>query len=160
MDDLYVKDSDGSYVPIALEVASSRDLADKLIIITVGDDNEPASPETLEYVRERFVKSKIIIEAMKRSKDANLLILPHIIKVELISKRDMAEKTVCIRLDTDDEIQNFPEIKKQLKNTIRKDVVILPVPLSLSEYKEFKAIKERVRIRKHRSGGGLNIGKK
>ena len=160
MDDLYVKDGDGNYVPITLEVASSRDLADKLIVVTVGSDDEPASIETLEYVQKRFIQSKVIIEAMKRSKDANLLILPHIVKLELISRRELDTKTVCVRLNTNDEISNFPEIKDQLQDTIRKEVVILPVPLSLSEYNEVKAIKERIRIRKQRSGGGLNISKK
>jgi hypothetical protein len=160
MDDLYVKDDEGNYVPVTLEVASSRDLADKLIVVTVGSDEEPASIETLEYVQKRFIQSKVIIEAMKRSKDANLLILPHIIKLELISRRDLDTKTVCIRLNTDDDIQNLPELRDQLKDTIRKDVVILPAPLSLSEYKEVKAIKDRVRIRKQRNGGGLNTSQK
>ena len=160
MDDLYVKDSDGSFVPVTLEVASSRDLADKLIIVTVGNDEEPATIEALEYVHERFMGSKILVEAMKRSKTANLLILPHIIQVELISKRDLDTKTVCIRLNTDDDIQNLPELKDQIRETVRKEVIILPAPLSLGEYKEIKAIKERVRIRKQRSGGGLNTSKK
>lgn len=160
MDDLYFKDSDGSFVPVTLEVASSKDLADKLIVITVGNDDSPASIETLEYVQTRFLKSKVITEAMRRSKDANLLILPHIIKLELIQRRELDLKTVCVRLNTDDDIQNLQEIKDQLKEVIRKDVIILPVPLSLNEYKEFKAIKERVRIRKQRNGGGLNTSKK
>lgn len=160
MDDLYIKNSDGSYVPVTLEVASSKDLADKLIVVTVGSDEEPATIETLEYVQKRFIQSKVIIEAMRRSKDANLLILPHIVKLELISRRELDAKTICVRLNTNDEIGNFPEIKEQLQSVIRKDVTILPVPLSLNEYKEIKAIKERVRIRKQRSGGGLNASKR
>lgn len=160
MDDLYVKDQDGKYVPVTLEVASSRDLADKLIIVTVGNDADPASDETLEYISKRFLQSKVITEAMKRSKDANLLILPYIIQVELISRKELDAKTVCIRINKDDEIKNLPEIQDQIQDTIRKEVVILPAPLSVSEYKEIKAIKERVRIRKQRNGGGLNTSKK
>jgi len=160
IDDLYVKDKEGNYVPITLDVVSSKDLTDKLIIVTVGSDDEPATDEMLEYVQHGFTKSKVIIEAMRRSREANLLILPHIIKLELISRRELDVKTICIRLNTDEEIKDLPEIKDQLQNAIRKEVIVLPVPISLNEYKEIKAIKERARIRKQRSGGGLNISKK
>lgn len=159
MDDLYVK-VNGEYVPVKLEVASSKDLADKLIVVTVGSDEEPSNIETLEYVQKRMLESKVLIEAMKRSKDANLLIIPHIIKVELISRRELDTKTVCVRINSTDDVSNVPELKEQIQDTIRKEVVILPVPLSLSEYNEVKAIKNRVKIRKQRNGGGLNISKK
>lgn len=160
MDDLYVKRNDGKYVPVSLEVASSKDLADKLIVVTVGSDDEPATMETLEHVQKRFIQSKVIAEAMKRSKHANLLILPHIVKLELISRREFDTKTVCVRLNTNDEIKDLPEIKEQIQDTIKKEVMILPAPLSLNDYRELKAIKERVRIRKQRHGGGLNTNKK
>jgi len=160
MDDLYVKDQDGKYIPVTLEVVSSRDLADKLIIVTAGNDDMPVSDETLEYISKCFLQSKVITEAMKRSRDANLLILPHIIQVELISRKELDSKTVCIRINKDDDIKNLPELQTQIQDTIRKEVIILPAPLSVSEYKEIKAIKERVRIRKQRSGGGLNTRKK
>jgi len=156
MNDLYVKDDNGQYVPIKLELASPKDLENKLIVITVGNDEDPASSETIEYVQSYFKSSKGIIEAMRRSGAANLLILPHTIKLELISKDDLDTKAVCIRLTTDDQITDLPEIKSQVKQAIRKDVMILPVPISLKEYKEVKDIKERAQIRKQRHGGGLN----
>lgn len=156
MEDLYMKNAEGKFIPVALEIASSRDLTDKLILVTVGNDDIPADEEFLEHVLRRFMQSDVLKEAMKRSKDANLLILPHIIKLELISKRDLDTKTVCIRLNSSDSLKDLPEIKDQLQDELKKEVVILPAPLSLNEYRELKAIKERVSIRKQRSGGGLN----
>lgn len=160
MKDLYIKDVDGRFVPVTLDVASSKDLTDKLIIVTVGSDAEPASIDTLEYVQNRFKQAKVVIEAMKRSKDANLLIIPHTIQVELVSRKDLDTKTVCVRINAKDDIKNLPELKEQIQGNIGKEVVILPVPLSVNEYSEIKAIKERVRIRKQRSGGGLSNSKK
>lgn len=160
MNDLYIKDQDGKFIPVTLEVASPKDLADKLIIVTAGNDEEPASDETLEYISKRFLQSKVLKESMMRSKDANLLILPHIIRVELISRKELDSKTVCVRIDRNDEIKNLPELKTQIQDTIGKEVVIVPSPLSVKEYEEVKAIKERISIRKQRNGGGLNNSRK
>ncbi len=154
MKNLYVKDDSGNYLPIRLEMASVSDLANKLILITVGSDNYDVSADGMEHIRESFIKSEIIIDAMRRSEAADILIIPHKIRFELLSKGELESKTVCIRVDKDDEVDDLSEIRAQIKKKIGKDAVILPSPISVKEYKEIKEIKERIQIRKSRHGGG------
>lgn len=156
MDELYVMDNKGSFIPIRFDVAAPKDLDNKLIVITVGSNNEPATNETLEYVQKYFKNSKSIIDSMRRSGSSNLLILPHTIKLELVSKEDIDKKTICVQIESSDDISNFEELKHQIKTSVRKDVVVLPSPISIKEYKEVKEIQQRLKIRKNRNGGGLN----
>lgn len=156
IDDLYVKDANGKFIPIKVDILSVKDLEDKLMMVTVGSDAEPSTTEVLEYVHKRLISAGIIKEAMRKSKDANILIIPHIIKVELLTKKELDAKTLCVQVLKKDEVADFPEIQSIIRGLIRKDVVVLPAPVSLSEYKEIKAIKERIKIRKQRHGGGLN----
>jgi hypothetical protein len=154
MKDLYIKDKNGNFVPIKLELVSQEDFANKMVLITVGNDKYDADTITLEHIRESFVKSEVIIDAMRRSISADLLIIPHSIKFELFSKDEIETKNVYIRVDKNDNIDNLPEIKAQIKKSTGKDANILPSTISIKEYKEIKAIKERTKIRKERYGGG------
>lgn len=152
---LYVRDADENFVPVKIEIATTNDLIDKLIVVTVGNDDYPSTQELIEHVQDRFCKAKAIAEAMRRSKTGNLLILPHIMRLELLSKKELEAKTICVQVTGSDNIYDLPEFQKQLKTAVGKDVVVLPAPLSIEEYKEVKAIKERIKLRKQRHGGGL-----
>ncbi len=158
--DLYIKDDDGKFVPVKIEVATTSDLVDKLIVVTVGNDEYPSTPELMEHVQDRFCRAKVIADAMKRSKTGNLLILPHIMKLELLSRQDLEAKTICVQVEAKDYVDHLPEIKKQLSGLSKKEVIILPAPLSIKEYEETKAIKERIQIRKQRHGGGPSRNQK
>lgn len=154
MKNLYIKDNNGDFIPIKLELVSQEDFADKMMIITVGDENNNADTEILANISESFIKSEVIIDAMKRSIAADLLIIPYTIQFQLISKAEIETKNVYIRIDRDENIDNLPEIKEQVKKITGKNVNILPSTISIKEYIEIKAIKERTKIRKGRHGGG------
>lgn len=155
MDNLYFKDKSGNYLPIRLDIAAGKELTEKLIVVTVGTNEEPCSSEALKYVQQCFMETEIIIDAAKHSDELNLLILPHTIQFQLISKEELETKAICVRLSKNDDLTDFPEIKEKLNMVVAKDIIELPAPLSLKEYKEVKSIVERARIRKQRYGGGL-----
>ncbi len=155
MKDLYIKDQNNNYIPIRLELVSNKDLADNLIVITVGNDKYEATEQELQLIRDSFIKSEVIIDAMKRSVAADLLILPHIIQIELLSKKDMLIKTMAVKVEKADNIDNLPEIKDEIKKHAGKDPMILPSHITLSEYREIKVISDNIKIRKQRNGGGI-----
>ena len=159
INDIYMKDDNNKYILIKLDITSAKELEEKFIVVTVGSNEDPATNEALEYVQRRFLDSKIVIDAMKHSQAASLLILPHTIKIDLISKKDLENKTICIKIKTTDEIANLPEIANQIKGQLRKDVIILPAPISVKEYSEIKDIVARLRTKKQRGGGGLGTKK-
>ena len=154
MKNLYVKGNNENYIPVRLELVAPSDLANKLIVITVGDDKEEVTEYAMEQVRDVFANSEVINDAMRRSEAADLLILPSSIKLEILSKKELEAKTVCIQIDNKDKIDDLLELKVQIKKKLGKEAIILPLPISVKEYKEIKAIRERIKIRKERHGGG------
>lgn len=158
MNDLYIKKDDGKFIPIKLDVATSGDLTDKLIVITVGTEEHPSTDDMLEYVYKKFISSNVIINTMKNSKNSftNIFVLPHIIKIELLSKNELENKTVCVSVKNSDNIDSLPEIKSKISKAMKKEVTMVPSPLSIKEYEEVKTVMKRIKMRKQRHGGGLN----
>lgn len=156
MNSLYVKDNNGKFIPTSIEIVSANDLVDKLIVVSVGDDDEPTNENELQYIQKCLTDSEIISNAMKSSTSATLLLLSHRIKFQIVPKSDMITKNICVRIESKDDIGHFDEFKNYVKKNFKNGITIIPAPISLKEYEETKAISERIRLRKNKNNGGLN----
>lgn len=152
MSDFYVKSKDGQFIPLTLDFFPFKN-KDSLMIITVGNDKELATNELIEYVYKTIRASDLFSDLMRNSNN-NLLLLPNSIKAEILSKRELENKTICISLNKNDDLSNFPELlTKSFKDL---GVKIIPSPITLKEYQEVKQVQKRIDLKKRRSGGGLN----
>lgn len=158
MNEFYIKDNKNNYIPITIDVFDQKELEGSLIVVNAGNDNIPSTDEALDSIGECMKKSSTIIKAMKNSNETSILILPHIVRIELVSKRELDGKTICVIVDPKDDLTNSPEIRERLK-ILGGKISVIPAPITIKEYEEVKAIKERAAIRKSRSGGGLDKSK-
>lgn len=153
--DLYCKDNSGNFIPVKINLYSVADLADKLIIVSVGDQAYDVTPEALAYISESFSESDIIKQAMQQSKAADLLIIPYNMNVSLASLQDLKNKTLNVIIDSNVDLNKYPELKQKMSKE-SYNAIFLPSPITISEYEEILLIKKRVEIRKKRYGGAVS----
>lgn len=147
MSNFYIKDKEGKYFPIELKSILNKDLNNSLIIVKVGTDDNPATVDDLNATEESLRQADIINDL-----DVSIILTPYQIDIDVIYKEDLDNKILYLQISSGDDIGMLEEyLKKMYKNLKRKrDVVILPTALKVSDYKKVKDTLERCKIRKRR----------
>ena len=152
MSDLYVKNSKGEFKPISFKEVVPQNWDDKLIIVRVGSDENPANDNELDLIYESFNRA----EVLENLNNTSIILVPYTIDLEVLSSlKDIKDKCVSVRVTEYDDLSKLESLQKQAKSSLRnkvKKVVILPTPLTVDEYKEVMEIKKRCDIRKQRRG--------
>jgi len=151
MSDLYVKNKDGSFVPIFIDRVFGEDLAGSLVVVRVGTDSHPASSSDIDEAE--YVLSQA--EVLNRVRDISLLITPHQIDIDTIRDKDIDDKSIYLQITSGEDIGVLEESVRMLYNKIRGKfkTVILPSPLKIADYKKAKEILKRSKIRRERRAG-------
>lgn len=151
MNSLYIKNSKGEYTPISIDKVITKDWDNQLVVIRIGTDEHPADQsEAEDAVRE--LNNADVLDNIRTS----FLVTLYGVDFEILgSIKEVGDKYVGVRITAGDDLNKLgalqQEAKKQLRNKTKK-VIILPAPLSVSEYKEVMDIKHRCDIRKQRRG--------
>lgn len=152
MSDLYVKNSQGEYLPVSFKTVVTKDWDGKLIVIKVGSDDNPADAE----VEEQTMQGLSEADALGDLEDTSFLVTRHSLSFEILgSLREIGDKYVSVAVTGSDNLSDLGDLQKRAKKQLRgktKKVAILPAPLTVAEYKEVMDVKRRCDNRRNRRG--------
>lgn len=148
-DNLYFK-SNEKYIPISFKKIVTKNWDKSLIFVKVGDKNEPVKDNELQEVLDDLNKSDALLDL-----NATFLVSTNKLEFELLGKlSDIKNKHICVNIKNTDDVSEINEIKKIIKKFLKPytNVITLPVPITLEEYKDILKIKERRDTRRQRRG--------
>lgn len=152
MSDLYIKTRQGDFVPISFENVVTKDWEGKLIVIKVGSDDNPADAETEEQTLRGLEEA----DALGDLEDTSFLVTRHSLNFEILgSLKEIENKYIAVSVTGSDNLSDLGDLQKRAKKQLRgktKKTVILPTPLTVAEYKEFKEVKARCDHKRDRRG--------
>lgn len=149
MSDLYIKNKKGEFVPIQLSSVINKDMNHRLVIIKVGNEHQKATEADLDKTEESFSKADVI----NGLDDISLIITPYQIDISIEDKSKMDDKNIYIQIASGDDVSFLEEQTRHIYKKIKKafdNVVILPSPLKLKDYKQVKEVLKRCSIRRER----------
>jgi len=150
--DFYTKNTDGSYIPISFKQIITRDWENKLIVVRIGSDESPANDSEIEETLDSLNDA----DALESLENTSFLITMHSLSFEVLdSVKEVGEKCVAVKVTGDDDLSRLGHLQKNARKQLRgktKKVVVLPTPLTVSEYKEIMDIKKRCDTRRGRRG--------
>jgi hypothetical protein len=148
----YIKDKKGAFVPVKIEQVLSRDWAGKLILVRVGSDEHPADEEELMQVNDNL-DTATVVEMLP---ETSFLITSFAIQFDVLGGLDELRKQyVAVRVTGADDLSKLGGLQKDAREKLKgkvKKVAILPAPLSVDDYHEVMAIKQRCDLRRSRRG--------
>lgn len=151
-DNLYIRNSNGRFVPISFKSIAVQEWEDKLIVVKLGSDEFPASEEDEEEVYEVIGKSDVLEEL----KGTSYIITKHNITFEVLDTlKNIQESAILVRINSTDPHHKLKELEKEIKEQFKdktKKVIFLPAPLTFQEYTEISEIKRRCDLRRSRRG--------
>jgi hypothetical protein len=147
MSDFYIKSKD-KYLPIDVKSILPTNLDNHLIIVRVGTDECSASISDLDATEESFSNADIL----KNLNNVSIIITPYQIEIDSINKDEIGDKQVYLQIKSGNDIMMLEKEVKDIYNKHNKkvDMVILPTPLKVKDYREVKDILNRAAIRKQR----------
>jgi hypothetical protein len=150
--DFYMKNSDGKYIPISFKQIITRDWENKLIVVRIGSDESPANDSEIEETLDSLNDA----DALEGLENTSFLITMHSLSFEVLDNvKEVGEKCVAVKVTGDDDLSRLGNLQKNARDQLRgktKKVVVLPTPLTVSEYKEIMDIKKRCDTRRGRRG--------
>ena len=151
MGDFYIKNKQGKFLPIDVKSIFGKDLDGKLVIVRVGTDEHIASTNDLDETEESFNRADILNDL----DDVSIIITPYQIDVSVLPQKDLEEKSIFLQITSGSDIGMLEEqIRKmysRLKN--KHQMVVVPTPLKVSEYRKVQEILKRCEIRRERRSG-------
>ena len=147
----YVKNQKGEFIPVKLEAVVNKDtLEDKLVIVKVGTDENPADLKSLELTQESFAQADILNEV-----DTSIIITPYQVDMNVVDKNELENKNIYIQITSGDDIGMLEEAVRESYKKLRKkfrNLVLLPTPLRVKDYNQVKDTLKRCQIRRERRG--------
>lgn len=148
MSKFYVKDNKDQYIPIELGSMINQDMNNSVVVVKVGTETCPATLRELELTADSFREANILQEL-----DVSIILTPFQIDVGVVEKKDdLDDKCIYMQISKGDNIDEIEDAVKQAYKAIKKvhDVVVLPTPMKVKDYKKMKDILARCNIRKNR----------
>jgi hypothetical protein len=145
---LYVKNN-GKFVPVKIDSVMSRDLNNNLVIVRVGSDEQVASLDDLDVTASSFAKANVLDDL----DNVSVIITPYQIKIDLVDEREVEEKVICVQITSGEDISALDETTKQVYKKLKKNysnVIVLPTPITLKEYRQVRDTLKRCEMRKKR----------
>ena len=149
MSNFYIKNKKGEFVPIVLSSIINKDLNNRLVIVKVGDENHRATENDLDRTEESFAKAEVINDL----DNVSLIITPYQVNISVEDKSNMEDKNIYIQISSGDDITVLEEQSRKLYKKLKRNfenVVILPSPLKLKDYRQVKEVLKRCKIRRER----------
>ena len=152
MSEFYIKDKNSKYIPIAFKQIVSKDWENKLIVVRIGTDENPANSDSEEQTLECLNDA----DALSDIEMTSFLVTRHNVEFSVLNTlKEIGEKNITVQIMAADNLSDLDEfkkiVKKQLKGNAKK-VVFLPAPITIDEYKEIIEIKRRCETRRSRRG--------
>jgi len=152
MSEFYFKNLKGEFVPVELEKVITKDLANSLVTMKVGTDQNPATEHDVDALFEVLAES----DAMEKLDTSSFIITAHNVEFEVLdSLKDIKNKSVAVRVTSTDDLSKLGNMQKQVKKMLQnhvKKVVFFPAPITVDEYQEVMDIKRRCDVRRQRRG--------
>ena len=146
---LYIKNKNNEFIPIEVNSVMNRDLNNKLVIVRVGTDKQPATLEDLDLTVNSFAKADVLDEL----DNVSVIITPYQIDIDLVDEYELDEKTILLQVRSGDNISMLAEMTKSMYKKLKKvysKVTVLPTPLTVKEYRQVKETLKRCKMRKKR----------
>jgi hypothetical protein len=148
MSKFYMKNSRGEFLPVELKSIINKDLNDRLVIVRVGNDDQPASMDDLDETEESFANADVLNEL----NNVSVIITPYQIDIDAVKNESIEDKSIYVQISSGDDISALEERAKQIYRRLSKkfDSVILPTPLKIKDYRQVKDTLKRCEIRRER----------
>lgn len=145
----YIKNSRDEFVPIKIDKILNEDINDHLIIARVGSDENPARMSDVDLAEVMFRDSSVL----KALNNVSIIVTPYQIDVDLIDYNELDNKKLSIQVSSGDDITILDTATKIMYRRLKKhygDVVIMPSPLTLKDYRQVQDTLKRCKMRKNR----------
>ena len=150
--EFYMKSKDGKYIPISLKQVVTKDWENKLIVVRIGSDANPAKESEIDETWDSLNGA----EALDNLEHTSFLITMHNVEFEVLENvKDVANKCVTVQITGQDDLSKLGSLEKKAREQLRgrtKKVVTLPAPLTVGEYREIMDVKQRCDNRRNRRG--------
>ena len=150
MNDLYIKNNKGKFIPININSVLNKDLNNKLLIVRVGTDEMPASPEDLNETLRSFANADVL-----ELNNVSIILTPYQISLDILDESQINNKSLCLQVTSGEDISMLEEqLRKTYKRLKKKysKITILPTPLTIKDYRQVQDILQRCELRKNRRG--------
>lgn len=150
MSNLYMKNKKGEFIPIGVNSVLNKDMNNRLIVIRVGSDELPATPEDLNETLRSFSNADVL-----ELNDVSIILTPYQITLEVLDESDVSNKSVCLQITSGDDIGMLEEQLRRIYKRLKKkhsNITILPTPLKVSDYRQVQDTLKRCKLRKDRRG--------
>jgi hypothetical protein len=152
MEEFYIKNSNGGYVPVSFKKIITKDWENQLVAVRIGSDENPADDSEVEQTLGAINDA----DALDSLENTSFLVTLHNLEFEVIGNlREVAEKNIIVKITGGDDLSKLGILQKEARKQLRgktKKVVFLPTPLTVNDYKEVMEIKRRCDTRKSRRG--------
>lgn len=149
---LYMKNSSGEYIPVEIEKIANRDWENKIILVRIGTEQNPATEKEEEEMYVALEKA----DALDHLENTTFVVTLYEVDFEVLgSLKEIGDKCVAVSVRAGDDFSKLGDLQKRAKAALRehaKKVAILPTPLTVNEYKEVMDIKRRCDTRRNRRG--------
>lgn len=150
MSDLYIKNKKGEFLPVEINSVLNKDLNNRLIVVRVGTDEHPATPEDLNETLRSFSNAEVL-----ELNDVSVILTPYQISLEMLDDLEIENKTICLQIQSGEDITMLEEQTRRMYKRIKKhnpNVTILPSPLKVKDYRQVVDTLKRSQLRKNRRG--------
>jgi hypothetical protein len=151
MSTFYAKNGN-KYVPVEFKQIVTKDWNDKVIVVRIGTEENPAELSEVEETMECLNDS----DALEKLENTSFLVTLYEMDFQTLgSVKEVADQCVAVRVTGGDDLTKLGKLQKQAKEQLRgkaKKVAVLPAPLTVNEYKQVMDIKRRCDTRRTRRG--------
>ena len=148
----YTKDSKGDFVPVEFEQVLSKDWDNKMVVVRVGTDELPVTEEELISVTEGLADATVA----RFLDSTSFLVTAYALSFQVLgSTNEIKSQPVAIRITGADDLSKLGGLQKEARDQLRGKVgkvVVIPGPLTVGEYQDVMAVKQRCDLRRSRRG--------
>lgn len=152
MSGFYIKNKSGDFVPVDFKQVSIKNWENKLILVSIGT----AGDQVPESEIEETANSINSATALMKLENTSFLIAPYNLNFEVLGSLDeISKQYISVRIAADDDLSKLGSLQKNAREQLRgrtKQVVVMPTPLTVEEYKDVMEIKKRCDTRRTRRG--------
>lgn len=146
---LYIKNKNDEFIPVEISSVMSRDLNNRLVVVRVGTDDQPADLDDLDLTANSFAKADVLDDL----DNVSVIITPYQISIDLLDEDEIEDKSICVQITSGDDISMLDDITKSIYKELKKrysNITILPTPLKVKDYRQVKDTLKRCKMRKKR----------
>lgn len=148
MSKFYIKNGD-KYLPVDIKKTFfTKELENHLVIVKVGDEECQVDSNGLDVTEESFIQADVL----SNLKNTSVIITPYQIEVDVISQKEAENKQVCLQITSGNDMSMLSKHLREMYNKLKNkfDLVILPSPLKVGEFRKVKDILKRSKLRRDR----------